>query len=241
MLRRTTDKPAQSAYSALYEALGHRFNDEGLLTLALTHASFAATRHQSNQRLEFLGDAVLGFVVSERLYRDANADEGHLSRMRANVVREQTLAAAAKAIGLGGLIRLGKGEETTGGRDKPSILADTMEAVLAAIYLDGGLEAARRATMRVLERAIVRALDDGGGQDQKTQLQQLCAAAQIEAPEYRTLSAKGPPHDPVFTVGVYIADALYATGEGKTKKEAEQQAARRAAEGLLREDERAKT
>ncbi len=221
---------------ALCERLGYRFKDKKLLMLALTHCSFCGTKGQNNQRLEFLGDAVLGFVVSEQLYHQANADEGHLSRMRARIVCEASLAEAAKGLDLSPLIQLGRGEETTGGRDKPSILADLMEAILGAVFLDGGLECARECALGVMRESIEQALQDGGGQDHKTALQQLCASLQKPAPTYEMISMEGPPHAPKFTVGICVEEKSIAKGTGKSKKEAEQQAARLAIRVLQNKD-----
>ncbi len=212
----------------LYTALAYRFEDPMLVSLALTHCSYNGVYGQNNQRLEFLGDAILDFVISERLYCDANVDEGHLTRMRASVVCEGSLARAAHAIGIGPLILLGKGEEATGGRDKPSILADVMEAILGAVYLDGGFDAVRECVMHVLKDAVQSALDDGGGQDHKTMLQQICAKNQLDPPIYDTIAIEGPPHAPLFTVGVLIGDRLLCNATGRTKKEAEQRAAEHA-------------
>ena len=217
---------------ALCKRLGYRFLDQKLLMLALTHCSFCGTKGQNNQRLEFLGDAVLGFVVSEQLYQEANADEGHLSRMRARIVCESSLAEAARRLELSSLLQLGKGEESTGGRDKPSILADLMEAILGAVYLDGGLEHARECALSVMGDAIGQALVDGGGQDHKTALQQLCAVLQKPAPVYGTISMQGPPHAPTFTVGISVDEKTIAEGTGRSKKEAEQQAAKGAIQVL---------
>jgi ribonuclease-3 len=209
----------------LYEALGYRFKDETLLSLALTHCSFNGQQGRNNQRLEFLGDAVINFVVSERLYRDMGADEGRLTRMRASVVRESALAKAAKKLDLGSLILLGKGEDSTGGRDKQSILCDMMEAVIGAVYLDGGLDAAGICVLALMDDALGHAMRDGGGQDHKTMLQQLCASLQLSPPRYETTGSQGPPHAPMFTIGVYVSDSLLAQASGRTKKEAEQDAA----------------
>ncbi len=213
---------------ALCEKLGYRFRDKRLLELALTHCSYSGTKGQNNQRLEFLGDAVLGFVISEQLYHEVNADEGHLTRMRAKVVCESSLAQAALNLELSSLIQLGKGEEATGGRQKPSILADLLEAVLGAVYLDGGLESVRQCALHVMGDTFLGALNDGGEQDHKTTLQQLCATLQLAAPIYETLLTEGPPHAPQFTVGITIGGPLIAKGTAKSKKAAEQQAARKA-------------
>lgn len=225
--------PPDGQISALSSALGYRFENHSLPALALTHGSYSGGKGKNNQRLEFLGDAVLDLVISERLYTDTNVDEGHLSRMRANIVCEASLAQAARHIGLGPMILLGKGEEATGGRDKPSILADVMEAILGAVYLDGGLAAVRDCVDRVFQNTVQTALDDGGGQDHKTLLQQLCAQKNMAPPAYQTLSTSGPPHAPLFTIGVFIGDGMLCSATGKSKKKAEQSAAEQAIDHIM--------
>ncbi len=226
-------KSRDSQMTALCSALRYQFKNVSLLDLALTHCSHNGAKGLNNQRLEFLGDAVLDFVISEWLYVDANVDEGHLTRMRANVVCEASLAEAARQAGVGKLILLGKGEESTGGRDKPSVLADTVEAILGAVFLDGGLEAVRNCSMHMLRDAVQVALGNGGEQDHKTMLQQICAQRQMPPPAYETMSIEGPPHEPLFSIGVFIADKMLFCSTGKTKKQAEQRAAKHAIEILL--------
>jgi len=211
----------------LMEALGYPFSDAGLLSLALTHPS-ASAGGEDNQRLEFLGDAVLQLTVSAALYaRYPKGREGELTRLRASLVREETLAAAARRLSLGAFLSLDHGEEATGGRDKPSVLADAMEAVLAAVYLDGGLQEAAR--------VCALALDDfappSAERNFKSLLQEREQAGGRPAPEYRVVCEEGPPHSRVFFVEVYLSGEKRGEGQGPSKKQAEQEAARGVLEG----------
>ena len=216
----------------LCEKLGYRFKDSKLLVTALTHPSYGGDHHvPDNQRLEFLGDAVLELAMSRLLY-DANPDmpEGGLSRLRASLVREETLAIAAEKYHIGQEIRLSVGEERSGGRTKPSLLADAMEAVFASVYLDGGVQAA----FDLVERTIdVRAAEgrDYDFRDAKTRLQELLQK-DGRVPEYELLSTEGPPHAPVFTSCVRVGSEVLGTGSGHTKRQAQQEAAARAIETL---------
>lgn len=213
--------------------LGYRFRDRGLLALALTHRSHAHEGDGSGdhyERLEFLGDATLGFVVSERLYReDGEAAEGVLSRRRQSVVRTSTLASAARDLGLGQALRLGRGELRTGGRRKASLLADVFEAVLGAVFLDGGIRQARAFVRRSLRAPIERAgRESRSRDDHKTALQELVQGRLRLTPRYRIVATKGPDHALEFEVEVLIDDEVYGRGEGANRKRAEQAAARNA-------------
>ena len=202
------------------EALGYRFHDEALLRRALTHPSMG---REDNQRLEFLGDAVLQFIMSEKLYRDHPGDrEGALTHRRALLVCEAAQSPVAKKLGIGEALRMDRGEELTGGREKPSVLCDAMEAVLAAVYLDGGMEAARAVVERCWppEEEVSRPL-----QDAKGALQETLQKNGEETPTYEITDRSGPPHAPEFTATVYRQGKPMASGTGKTKKEAEQAAA----------------
>lgn len=218
----------------LEERLGYRFADEGLLLHALTHSSYAnehrAQGLTSNERLEFLGDSVLGMVVAEHLYRThPNMPEGELTRTRAALVCEGSLYEVAVSLELGDYLRLGKGEDAGGGRTRPSILADAMESVLAAVYLDGGIEPARRIIGKfILERETEKAVD----RDYKTALQELVQRAPGSAISYRLVSESGPDHRRVFGMEVSIGGVPAGRGEGRTKKEAEQMAAKAAIEAM---------
>jgi ribonuclease-3 len=188
---------------------------------------------EDNERLEFLGDAVVDLLVSHRLMdRFPAAREGQLSKMRAAVVDEVGLAAMARALGLGELLRLGRGEELTGGREKASLLADAMEAVLAAVYLDGGVEAAQSVVDRFLEEAFRQATEGTLDRDYKTQLQESCQARFRTAPRYRVVAETGPDHSKLFEVEVHVRGEPLGRGSGRSKKDAEQIAARAALEAL---------
>jgi ribonuclease-3 len=207
--------------------------EPGLLERALTHRSYAYENGglPTNERLEFLGDAVLGLVVTSALYRN-NPDlpEGQLAKLRASVVNMRALADVARGLGGGGLgphLRLGKGEEATGGRDKASILADTLEALLGAVYLDRGLEVASRVIHGLFDPVMADAAVRGAGLDWKTSLQELTAEAVLGVPEYR-VTEDGPDHAKMFTATAVVAGEELGTGEGRSKKEAEQRAAEQA-------------
>ena len=198
--------------------------------LALTHRSFAheAGGIPTNERLEFLGDSVLSIVVTERLYRDhPDLPEGQLAKLRASVVNMHALADVARGLGPGGLgphLLLGKGEETTGGRDKPSILADTLEALLGAIYLEHGLEIAGKVIHRLFDPLMAESAGRGAALDWKTSLQELTAALGLGVPDY-VIDDAGPDHAKTFTAWVVVAGERYGGSEGRSKKEAEQLAA----------------
>ena len=214
---------------SLLTALGVPLDTE-LLTLALTHRSYAYENGglPPNERLEFLGDAVLGLVVTDHLYREhPELAEGQLAKLRASVVNMHALAGVARGLGNGGLgahLLLGKGEEQTGGRDKASILADGMEAVIGAVYLQHGIDAARVLVHRLFDGLLAQAPLRGAGLDWKTSLQELTAAAGLGVPEYRVQDA-GPDHRKEFTATAVVAGKELGTGDGRTKKEAEQKAA----------------
>lgn len=219
----------------LCSRLGHSFKDPALLEQALRHSSYIHehpdTAGDSYERLEFLGDAVLELVITELLYdRFPEASEGQLSKARAGVVNEARLAATARDLEIGPCLLLGRGEELQGGRDKPSILADTVEALAAAIYLDAGLEAARSMLLGLLAPAAERAVERAPAKDFKTRLQEAVQEALHLTPVYQLLEAEGPDHAKVFTVAVVIDGRHTATGSGRSKKEAEQDAARAALE-----------
>ena len=210
----------------LFDRLGLVF-DAQLLELALTHRSFAYESGglPTNERLEFLGDSVLGVVVTDALYhRYPDLPEGNLAKLRSAVVSARALAVQARRLGLGEFIRLGRGEETTGGRDKSSILADTFEAVLGAVYLDLGIEVSRELILRLLDEQLAEAAELGAGLDWKTSLQELTAEFGIGVPTY-AIEESGPDHAKRFEAQVVLANKHYGHGTGSNKKEAEQQAA----------------
>ena len=201
--------------------------DSGLLERALTHRSYAYENGSlpTNERLEFLGDSVLGLVVTDTLFRTYPAlPEGQLAKLRAAVVNMRALADVGRDLRLGDFVRLGRGEVSTGGRDKSSILADTLEAVLGAVYIDRGLGAAARLVHRLFDPLIDEAATMGAGLDWKTSLQELTATASMGVPEY-VVSETGPDHQKVFTAVAQVAGRPYGEGNGRSKKEAEQEAA----------------
>jgi ribonuclease-3 len=210
----------------LFDRLGLVF-DAQLLELALTHRSYAYESGglPTNERLEFLGDSVLGVVVTDALYhRYPDLPEGNLAKLRSAVVSARALAVQARRLGLGEFIRLGRGEETTGGRDKSSILADTFEAILGAVYLDLGIEVSRELILRLLDEQLAEAAELGAGLDWKTSLQELTAEFGIGVPTY-AIEESGPDHAKRFEAQVVLANKHYGHGTGSNKKEAEQQAA----------------
>jgi ribonuclease III len=201
-----------------------------LLERALTHRSYAYENGglPTNERLEFLGDSVLGLVVTDTLYREhPDLPEGQLAKLRAAVVQMRALAGVARGLRLGNYVRLGRGEEGTGGRDKPSILADTLEAVIGAVYLDCGLTTARELVHKLFDPVIASSARLGAGLDWKTSLQELTAREFLGVPEYR-VEESGPDHQKFFRAIVRVAGRTFGTGEGRSKKEAEQQAAQAA-------------
>ncbi len=216
-------------YSELEAVLGHTFADRDLLDQALRHASWCneqgGNRPEDNQRLEFLGDAVLALAVSHRLMtRFPNAHEGDLSVTRSQVVSEAGLSEVAAQLGFGRWLMLGKGEEKSGGRTKPKILADAFEAIVAAVYLDGGFQAAWQLVDRLLSQRIAGA-EIKNFYDFKTRLQEQAQARLKATPTYRVVSELGPDHDKRFVVAVSIGEDEWARAVGKSKKEAEQMAA----------------
>lgn len=224
-------------FDELQTRIGYRFRDRGLLEHALTHRSRAAEDASGgvadNESLEFLGDAVLGLVVADVLFHQfPHYDEGQKSKIKAAVVSTQSLARHATRLGLGAHLILGRGEEKTGGRQKPALLADAYEAIIAAVYLDGGLEAAEA----FLRRELKEDIDEGSAptytRDCKSALQERLQALGRPLPEYRLVGEEGPDHRKTFNVEVTVAGEVLGTASGRAKKEAEQEAARLALERL---------
>jgi len=222
----------EAALQSLSERLGHRFRDPRLLDQALTHASRAnedlTHTTPDNEPLEFLGDSVLGFLVSELLYeQDAHGDEGVMSRARGQLVCEASLSLRSEALGLPPLLKLGRGEEKTGGRQKHSIWADAYEAIVAALYLDGGLEPVRRFVREQFESELrdYGAIDQ---RDHKSALQELLQGRGEARPEYEVVEELGPSHRRQYRVRCIVGGAAVSEGEGFSKKEAQQVAAREA-------------
>ena len=223
--------------AVLQQALGISFNDLPLLEQALVHSSYTnenpGLAPTSNERLEFLGDAVLDLVVAENLYQDfPQFTEGEMTRLRAALVRRDTLARMARAVNLGDYLYLGRGEESTGGRHKPANLAGALEAVIAAIFLDQGLNTTTDFVLRLFNAELQKVISHGAGVDYKSQLQELVQSRHQLAPIYRLVEAVGPDHDRRFTVEVMVGDAVLGSGTGKSKKSAETEAARSALERI---------
>ena len=220
----------------LEEKIGYRFQNIALLETALTHSSYANEKHgadcQSYERLEFLGDSILGLVTADFLYHhEPRLPEGRMTRLRAELVCEASLHCVALSLGLGEYMRLGRGEEHTGGRERPSILADMVEAIIAAMYLDSGLDEARRFILdRVLKDAEIG--ETHRSADYKTELQELVQQQPGQLISYELIGESGPDHDKRFSFCVSISGKPAGEGTGRTKKEAEQNAARCALEAL---------
>lgn len=216
-----------SQFAALENKIGYTFTDSELLRTALTHTSFANEHHwatRDNERLEFLGDSILSFVVAEYLYKRSNQKEGVLTQDRAQLVCEASLFKFASEVGLGEFILLGRGEEQTGGRNKPSVLADCFEAVIAAIFLDGGIKQASE----FIHRTVLKSAPAVSDKDYKTLLQEVIQKNPEERLRYRVASESGPDHDKHFKVEVLLNSNVIGEGEGHSKKTAEQQAAQAA-------------
>ena len=217
----------------LEENLGYKFNNRDLLSNALTHSSYANETHcpgGSNERLEFLGDAVLSIIVADYLFENfKNLPEGELTKLRASLVCEKALCEFSKQIELGKYLKLGKGELQNGGNERPSILADAFEAVLAAIYLDGGMQAARKHIMRFVLPEIQNH-DSDSFKDYKTSLQEVVQRNPEERLTYILIAESGPDHKKSFTVEVRLNSNVIGTGTGSSKRNAEQAAAKQALE-----------
>ncbi len=220
----------------LADRVGWTFADPSLLRRAMAHRSWCAEKNEeSNERLEFLGDAVLGLVVTNYIYRKyPRLPEGDLAKLRAGVVNSIVLAEVAAELQLGDALLLGKGELSTGGRAKTSILADALEAVIGAVYLDGGFDAAEGLVMRLMTGRIGLSADGPGGHDYKTRLQELVARTYEQLPVYRTTD-QGPDHAKEFEATVHVMGQLRGQGAGRSKKQAEQAAAEQAWRSLSAE------
>ena len=219
--------------TTLEEKLGYTFQSPELLENALTHSSCANESRgklQSNERLEFLGDSILGMVVAGHLYRNhPDLPEGELTRTRSALVCEESLVEVAQALGLGEYLKLGKGEEAGGGRERPSIIADAVEAVLAAVYLDGGIGSARKLIQKFI---LDREAEKSASRDYKTALQELVQRESGQVLGYQLIGAEGPDHAKIFSVEVDLNGIPIGQGRGRSKKEAEQNAAKAAIEKL---------
>jgi ribonuclease-3 len=216
---------------SLQKLLQVQFEDPSLLEQALVHSSYLneypGEIRVSNERLEFLGDAVLGFIVVEKLYQDfPDLTEGEMTRIRSVLVRRETLADIAGSLKLGNYLYLGKGEEASGGRKKPANLSGAFEAIIAAIFLDQGMTVTRELVLRLLAEELEQVMGRGGGVDCKSQLQELIQSKYRSSPAYRMTQATGPDHDKLFTVEVMLGERVLGKGSGKSKKLAETDAAR---------------
>jgi ribonuclease-3 len=224
--------------ATLQQTLGISFSDPSLLEQALVHSSYVNEKpgilSASNERLEFLGDAVLGLAVAEKLYQDfPNFTEGDMTRLRAALVRRDTLARMARTIKLGDYLYLGKGEETSGGRRKPTNLAGAFEAIIATIFLDQGLTITKEVILRLFNEELQKIASQGVGIDYKSQLQEFIQAREQQAPTYQVVETLGPDHDRRFTVEVRAGDSVLGRGSGESKKAAETEAARAALKQFL--------
>ncbi len=219
-----------AAGEKLQDRLGHRFYDQGLLAQALSHRSWCAEHvgEPSNERLEFLGDAVLGLVVTDYIFQKfPDLAEGNLAKLRASVVNAEILAELATEVGVGPALLLGRGEDASGGREKPSILADALEALIGAVYLDGGRLSAEQLVLSLLQGRIHEFARGPGGQDYKTRFQELAASKGAGLPVYQ-IRTEGPDHAKRFFATVMVGSAPVGEGKGRSKKQAEQAAARAA-------------
>ena len=218
--------------NSLETKLNYKFNNIKLLESALIHSSYANEvrgNTHSNERLEFLGDSVLSIIVSEHIYNKyPNMPEGELTRLRASLVCEKSLCAFSRELGIGEFLKLGKGEDKNGGRERDSILADAFEAVLASIYLDGGMAAARKHVMNTLLLDLKHHCFEDNFKDYKTTVQEIIQRNPEESVTYILIDESGPDHDKSFTVEVHLNSNTIGTGTGKSKKQAEQMAAKQA-------------
>jgi len=235
------EKPDKKTLQAIYRQLGARFKSPESLVRALTHASFAnenptrtdGTATENNERYEFLGDAVLDLVASHLIMeRFPTATEGELSRLRASIVNERRLADVARKLGIGDLLLVGKGEELSGGRNKESLLADAFEAIVGAIYQESGFGAALRFLRKQFKPFLEELSQPGFDRDYKTRLQEISQSRLKATPRYSLVKEFGPDHDKTFEVNLLIGGQVRGVGTGKSKKEAEQAAAKSALESL---------
>ena len=221
----------------LQEAIGYTFHDPALLTEAMTHSSYAHEQHKNmkyNERLEFLGDAVLSIVVSDYIYKHCpNLPEGELTKLRASLVCEKSLFDFAKQIDLGSYLRLSNGERRNGGAKRPSIVSDAFEALIAAIYLDGGMKPAEKHILRFVVPEIEQH-KNRSFKDYKTKLQEYVQTDKRKSVKYELVSESGPANNPTFVMNAVVDDLIMGTGSGSSKKQAEQNAARNAFEKLVK-------
>lgn len=227
---------AAGNYSKLLEALNIKFKDSGILETAFTHRSYLNEVRgvkESNERLEFLGDSVLSFIISSHLFKVRPKDpEGYLTNLRSYIVKTKSLAEAAGKLDLGSYLKLSKGEEISGGRENPQLLANTFEALLGAVYLDLGLEAATGVVFETLLPGFKKELQSGPPKDSKSLLQEVVQEKTKQSPHYKILQTRGPDHAKEFIVGVYVRGKLVGQGSGASKQSAEEIAAQAALKQL---------
>jgi len=228
----------QNNLAQLEENLGFQFKNQDLLNQALTHRSFLnenKTVGESNERMEFLGDSILSFCISEMLYQKfPDYPEGNLTNIRSNLVKTTTLAKIARTLTIGKFLKLSHGEDDSGGRSNPSILADTVEAIIGAIFFDQGLDVTKKFILTTFTSTLEEIISSDNFKDPKSTLQEKIQAINNNPPPiYKTLKEEGPDHQKTFTIGVYINEQLLATDKGKSKREAEENAARKALENYL--------
>ena len=226
-----SDIVLESKIKLLENTLGYCYRDKNFLTLAITHSSFAnelkSNKLSSNERIEFLGDAVLNIAISEYIYINyKHLSEGEMTKARASIVCEGSLANCANAMNLSEYLLLGKGEEVSGGRTRVSILSDAFEAIIGSIYLDGGFETAKKFIYKMMTEIIATAIKGDSFVDYKTKLQELAQKKAFNKIQYEIIEEKGPDHDKLFEIQVIIGDVVMGNGTGKSKKEAEQNAAK---------------
>lgn len=229
-----TDNRGHVDLEEVQDVIGYHFRDQSILLLSLTHRSFEIKKNQdspANERLEFLGDSVLGMVISHQLFLDhQEIREGELTKRKALLVNETTLASVGRRVGLNKFIRLSAEEERSGGRERPSIISDAVESVIAAVYLDGGVDAARDFILRLIYVDKERILSDTSQRNSKGEFLELVQARSQGMPRYEVVSETGPDHCKVFHVEVWAEDQVVGSGKGNSKKEAEQKAASEALE-----------
>ncbi|OGO78529.1 MAG: ribonuclease III [Clostridiales bacterium GWB2_37_7] len=237
----TQESKRKKELAGFQQVIDYRFDDLSLLDTALTHSSYTANRNEvleHNERLEFLGDSILSMIVSQYIFKSCKEmAEGQLTRVRANIVCEQSLHEAAEKIKLGKYLAISKGEELTGGRTRPSILADAFEALIAAIYLDGGLSKAKTFVLDILKGTIQQAIQNKIISDYKSFIQEHIQKNSQGKISYKLLSEEGPDHSKTFDMAIMLDDTILGTGSGNSKKEAQQAAAKDAIEKLGLENE----
>lgn len=237
-----SDKSTATRLDGFEQRTGLRFQNRGLLQEAMTHRSFVNEQDDpttvDNERLEFLGDSVLGFITADMLYRRfPGIGEGELTRLRSSLVRTESFAELAQICTIGETLRMGRGEEASGGRERPTNLCGAFEALIGALFIDQGLERVREFVMPLLERQLETVLAEQLDKDARSLLQEWSQAAHNQTPQYRTVSETGPDHEKTFTVEVFVDEQVLGTGQGRSKQSAAQAAARDALKNVRSMDE----